>query len=80
MPVPMRCTKSTGRMVARVGRASMLQRLTRPNAARTKAIRKDSRRELMGYHLLSVVDDESERYVAPEECSARSKSKNQEEK
>jgi hypothetical protein len=34
----------------------------------------------MGYHLLSVVDDESERYVAPEECFARSKSKNQEEK
>jgi len=27
MPVPTRCTISTARMVARVGRASMLQRL-----------------------------------------------------
>src|SRR5580765_5155465 len=62
MPVPMRCTKSTARMVARGGRASMLQRLRRPKAARTKTTRRDSRRELMDYHLLSVVDEESERY------------------
>src|SRR5262245_65596410 len=68
MPVPMRCTKSTARMVARVGRASMLQRLRRPKAARTKTTRKDSRRELMDHHLLSVVDEESERYVAPNAC------------
>jgi hypothetical protein len=52
-------------MVARDGRASMLQRLRRPKAARTKTTRKDSRRELMDYYLLSVVDEESERYVAP---------------
>src|SRR6185369_13995433 len=65
MPVPMRCTKSTARMVARVGRVSMLKRLRRPKAARTKATRRDSRRELMDYHLLNVVDEESERYVAP---------------
>jgi hypothetical protein len=52
-------------MVARVGRASMLPRLRRPKVARTKTTRKDSRRELMDYHLLSVVDEESERYVAP---------------
>ena len=43
----------------------MLQRLRRPKAARTKTTRKDSRRDLMDYHLLSVVDEESERYVAP---------------
>src|SRR6185503_18602685 len=64
MPVPMRCTKSTARMVARDGRPSMLKRLRRPKAARTKATRRDSRRELMDYHLLTVVDEESERYVA----------------
>lgn len=65
MPVPMRCTKSTGRMVARVGRPSMLQRLRRPKAARTKTTRKDSGRKLIDYHLLSFVDEEPERYVAP---------------
>jgi hypothetical protein len=70
MPVPMRCTKSTARMVATVGRASMLQRLRRPKAARTKTTRRDSRRELMDYHLLSVVDEESERYVAPNVCGS----------
>ena len=62
MPVPMRCTKSTGRMVARVGRPSMLQRLRRPKAARTKATRKDSRRELMDYDLLGVVAEEWKRH------------------
>jgi len=62
MPVPMRCTKSTGRMVARLGRPSMLQRLRRPKAARTKATRKDSRRELMDYDLLGVVAEEWKRH------------------
>jgi hypothetical protein len=47
-------------MVAMVGRASMLQRLRRPKAARTKTIRRDSRRELMDYPLLSVVDEEAD--------------------
>jgi len=44
-------------MLARVGRASMLQRLRRPKAARTKTTRR-SRRELIDYHLSSVVDEE----------------------
>jgi hypothetical protein len=47
-------------MVARVGRASMLKRLRRPKAARTKTTRNDSRRERMDYHLLSVVDEEAD--------------------
>jgi hypothetical protein len=42
-------------MVARLGRASMVKRLRRPKAARTKTTLKDSRRELMDYYLLSVV-------------------------
>jgi len=42
----------------------MLKRLRRPKAARTKTTLRDSRRELIDYHLLSVVDEESERYVA----------------
>lgn len=58
MPVPIRWMKSTTRMVARVGRVSMLQRPSRPKAARTKTTRRDSRRELMNYHLLSTVVEE----------------------
>src|SRR5689334_990804 len=59
MPVPTRCTISTARMVARLGRASMLNRLRRPKVASTKTTRRDSRRELMDSHLLSVVDEQA---------------------
>jgi hypothetical protein len=47
-------------MVARVGRARMLSRLKRPKVARTKGTRKDSRRELMDYYLLSVVYEKAD--------------------
>ncbi len=41
----------------------MLQRLRRPKAARTKTTRKDSRRERIGFYLISVVDEELKRYL-----------------